>query len=82
MSKNNKRTWCSEKINYTPYKGPAILGTGVVKSPAFEIKTYVDRTTGHVWTCDREAFDKIDRTKPMAEQSIPGCEIMPFDYGG
>jgi streptogramin lyase len=57
------------------------LGNGIVKTSAREIAVVVDEK-GYTWICDKDAVKGIDPNRPLTEQNIESCQVMPFDHGG
>ena len=57
------------------------LGNGILKNSARELAIVVDKK-GYTWVCDKDAVKSIDPNRPLAEQNIESCQVMPFDYGG
>jgi len=58
-----------------------VFGSGVLKKSARELAVFVDED-GNTWICDKDAAEKIDRSRPFSEQNIERCQVMPFDHGG
>jgi len=58
-----------------------IFGEGVLKTSAREMTVFVD-ADGSTWICDKEAAKNIDPQKPLSDQGIERCQVMPFDHGG
>ena len=59
----------------------SLFGEGVLKTSARELTVYVDKK-GDTWICDKDAVKDIDPNKPLEQQNMERCQIMPFDHGG
>jgi len=58
-----------------------VFGEGVLKSSARELRVFVDKN-GDTYICDKETAANVDPDKPLAEQGLERCQVMPFDHGG
>jgi streptogramin lyase len=59
----------------------SLFGEGVLKTSSRELAVYVDEK-GDTWICDKDAIKSIDPNKPLEQQNMERCQIMPFDHGG
>ncbi len=57
------------------------LGNGINKDTARPLEVYVD-INGNEWICDKEVISDIDPERPLEDQNIIRCQMMPFDHGG
>lgn len=62
-------------------KQKSILGNGILKQSARALAVYVD-ANGNSYICDKDEAAKIDRSRPIEEQNLTRCQVMPFDHGG